>query len=123
MAEPLSRVLIEDNIWENGGYDNPYGGAGGTAPRAVQLLSDIKDLTFHHNEVYGQYGNQVVRNNIIAEAPYGFQNASNLFVLAPGAIVQGNILAPAYGNNYLPEGNCITWPPSTATACSAAGKR
>ncbi|NNM04299.1 MAG: hypothetical protein HKO65_04290, partial [Gemmatimonadetes bacterium] len=132
VAEVLSRVLIEDNIFENGGHDNPYGGA--PTPRAIQILSDIRDLTVRHNEWHGSYQNQVAfegggktnfvfENNIIGEATYGFQNASNLLTMAPGAVVTGNILAPATYNNSLPGGNCIIWPPSAATSCSSAGRR
>jgi hypothetical protein len=132
VAEVLSRVLIEDNLFENAGHANPYGG--GASPRAILILDDIRDLTVRHNEWYGNFKNQVVfegggktnfvfENNIVGEARYGFQNAANLGTMAPGSVVTGNILAPAAYNTSLPSGNCITWPPSGATACPLAGRR
>jgi uncharacterized protein YjdB len=132
VAEVLSRVLIEDNMFENGGRDNPYFVSG--AARAIMILNDIRDLTIRHNEWHGQYVNQVVfegggkvnfifMNNIVGESSYGFQNAHQLYELAPDAIVQGSILAPAVFNTSLPSGNCIVWPPASATGCPDAGGR
>jgi hypothetical protein len=132
VAEKLSRVVIEDNRFERMGAESPYSkGEGG---RLWMILDGPIDAVIRHNTYAGGgLANQVLldgvltrfvfENNIIGPSEYGFQNAHALDQMTPGAIIRGNILAPATWNNLLPAGNCIAWPPGGASACPSAGVR
>lgn len=137
---PMSRVIIEDNTFENMALESPYT-AVNEARYLVGFFQNLQDVHFRHN-AYEDVGlaNQVMmetvlgsdgpmaglwfENNIIGPAEYGFQNANLLASYAPGSIVKGNIMAPDMHdfNDPLEAENCIAWPPPQA-GCPNAGVR
>lgn len=126
-TNPTSRVVLDNNVFENVGRD-PVNGATG---RVFQLLNDLVDVTVINNTATlgtaaaaavmldgtPQIRTTIV-NNVFPNSSYGIfgsgkgEGTGALNFFAPGSVVVGNVITAKLAKNY-PTGNFF--PASTSS--------